>query len=184
MSETKAEKKPRNISPIMRMNMGRSMLVDGLDTRHHPLYSTWRGMKRRCYLPSNDNFRLYGGRGITVCDSWRNSFAAFVADMGPKPSPQHTVDRINPDGNYEPSNCRWATPREQGKNQRAPYRKLTQFPRGWTRMARDAGLNHQVVMNRVLKFGWTFERAVSVPANKVWDGSKGRTYPSKRKNHL
>lgn len=179
-------KKPRNIPPIMREHMGRwksvSMLVDGMTTRQHPLYNTWLGMRKRCYRPENDNYYLYGARGITVCERWRNSFANFVADMGPRPTPTHTVDRINANGNYEPSNCRWATPEEQQKNQRPPKRKLTNLlPNGWTRMAKNAGLNHQVVMNRVVKFGWTLQRALSTPAEKMWDGSKARTYPSKQK---
>lgn len=75
-------------------------------------------MKKRCLRASNDNFALYGGRGITICDRWRNSFADFLADMGARPDGT-TLDRINSDGNYEPSNCRRATVREQNRNTRA-----------------------------------------------------------------
>jgi hypothetical protein len=84
-------------------------------TRVIPLYHTWRTMKRRC---ENPNDKDYGGRGIKVCERWRNSYDAFVADMGPKPTPKHSIDRINNDGNYEPSNCRWATMKEQLANRR------------------------------------------------------------------
>ena len=84
----------------------------------HPLYKTWATMRERCYRKNRPNFANYGGRGIIVCERWRTSFAAFVADMGPKPSPEHSLDRINNDGNYEPGNCRWATWTEQALNRR------------------------------------------------------------------
>lgn len=80
----------------------------------HPLYKIWQGMKARCH-GKNPNQR-YGGRGIIVCERWKNSFQAFVEDMGPRPSLKHSVDRINVHGNYEPGNCRWATPVEQANN--------------------------------------------------------------------
>jgi len=73
-------------------------------------------MKGRCYNKNKDNYRWYGGRGITVCDEWKNDFLQFVKDVGEKPTPKHTLDRINNNGNYEPSNCRWATHSEQMKN--------------------------------------------------------------------
>ena len=72
-------------------------------------YSAWRGMKARCSNPKHSSWRRYGGRGITVCERWANSFEAFLADMGQKPSPELALVRINKDGNFEPGNCRWAT---------------------------------------------------------------------------
>src|SRR5882757_4331895 len=82
-----------------------------------PTYNTWGGMKGRCYNPKNHKFPDYGGRGITVCDRWLTSFENFFADMGLKPQGK-TIDRMENNGNYEPSNCRWATPIQQVHNRR------------------------------------------------------------------
>lgn len=84
-----------------------------------PEYSTWYGMITRCTNPRQPAYKNYGGRGITVCERWRNSFAEFFTDMGPRPEGL-SLDRINNDGNYEPGNCRWATRREQRLNSRKP----------------------------------------------------------------
>lgn len=86
--------------------------------RPSPEYSTWISMRNRCNNPKNHAYSYYGGRGISVCERW-NDYANFIADMGPRPSPTHSIDRENNDGNYEPSNCRWATKTEQAANQRA-----------------------------------------------------------------
>lgn len=74
-------------------------------------------MRARCEQPKHIGFHLYGGRGIRICERW-TSFENFLADMGPKPGPNFSLDRIDVDGNYEPSNCRWATPVEQSNNRR------------------------------------------------------------------
>lgn len=93
-----------------------------------PEYLAWAGMLTRCNNPKSSNFEYYGGRGIKVCERWLQ-YENFFADMGQKPTPTHTLDRINVDGNYEPANCRWATKKEQAKNKRPfiKWRILNRF---------------------------------------------------------
>lgn len=85
----------------------------------HPLYGMWNHMTRRCLAPSADGYESYGGRGISVCDRWLgcDGFANFIADVGERP-PGTSLDRINVNGNYEPANVRWATPKQQARNKR------------------------------------------------------------------
>lgn len=79
-------------------------------------YRTWCAMKERCSRPAHISYKNYGARGIKVCERWLNSFENFFADMGPKPSPKHTIDRADPKIGYVPTNCRWATYKEQFAN--------------------------------------------------------------------
>lgn len=94
-------------------------LDHGFSTRvfTHPLYYVWQAMKQRCNNPKNKNWKDYGGRGIKVCSRWQKSFIAFLKDMSDCPKGM-SLDRINNNGNYEPSNCRWTTQLEQVHNRR------------------------------------------------------------------
>lgn len=99
------------------------MVVNQNRKTKHPLYATWSGILNRCNNEKSVPYKYYGARGIQVCDRWKNSFYDFIADMGERPTPSHSVERINNDGHYEPGNCRWATKLEQVMNKR-PKAKL------------------------------------------------------------
>lgn len=125
-------------------------------------YGIWRGMVSRCREIESGGHRHYGGRGIRVCDRWVNSFDAFYEDMGSRPSPDHSIDRIDNDGDYEPGNCRWATQKEQSRNKRVNY--LVEHE-GEVRCVADwaekYGVSATLLYNRLVKLGWTFEEAIS-----------------------
>lgn len=122
-----------------------------------PEYHVWWNMNRRCYNASDDSFHEYGGRGISVCERWRESVTAFYQDMGPRPE-GGTLDRINNDGNYEPGNCRWATEEEQRNNKRTS--RLITFG-GCTltlnQWSRRTGINRHTIRHRINR-GWPKER--------------------------
>lgn len=102
--------------------VARSRTHGGKSGKESPEYKAWQHAKARCYNRNDAKYPLYGGRGIQMCDRWLSDFAAFRDDMGLRPSSLHSLDRINVDGHYEPGNCRWATPREQGNNRRTTIR--------------------------------------------------------------
>lgn len=120
-------------------------------------------MIQRCNNPKNVKYPRYGGRGIVVCERWK-SFPAFLDDMGPKPTPAHTIERIDNDGNYEPANCRWATKYEQNRN-RAGNRNLTIGGETLTMTdwARRYGISVGCIRHRIER-GWDDARAVTTPA--------------------
>jgi hypothetical protein len=128
-----------------------------------PEYDCWAHMIRRCYTPSTKHFENYGGRGITVCDRWRFSFENFLADLGPRPSAAHSLDRENNDGNYEPGNCRWATAKEQGNNTRRNlYLTFQGQTLTATQWAERLGLGRGVINGRIAR-GWSAEKTLTTP---------------------
>lgn len=127
------------------------------------LYKIWRGMVRRTTEPNYPDYPHYGGRGITVCAEWRESFEAFARDMGPSYRDDLTLDRIDNNGNYEPSNCRWATSTEQARNKRS--NRLLTF-NGKT-MPISAWAEHLAISDTAIRsrlhHGWPVERALTTP---------------------
>jgi hypothetical protein len=126
-----------------------------------PEYNAWASMKSRCQNPKTKNYARYGGRGIAVCEEWSASFESFLKDVGRRPSKRHSLGRIDNDGNYEPSNCRWETVTQQQRNKSSC--RYVEF-RGSTmtvaQAAEEAGANITLVRSR-LKRGWSVERSLS-----------------------
>jgi hypothetical protein len=118
-----------------------------------PEYRAWVHIHSRCTDSNASDYPRYGGRGIMVCERW-DSFENFLADMGPRPSAKHSIDRINNDGNYEPGNCQWATTIEQANNKRS-NRRVTIGGQNKTvaEHARDAGIHYGVLWEHIEK-GW------------------------------
>lgn len=127
------------------------------------LHRNWHSMIQRTTNPNVARYHIYGGRGIKVCDRWRNSFENFASDMGEPPTPQHSLDRINVNGNYEPGNVRWATKKEQGRNTR--FNVVYEY-RGKTACVvehcEDAGISTVMVYKRLSR-GWSIDDAMTLP---------------------
>jgi hypothetical protein len=130
----------------------------------HPLYATYMAMRHRCYSPKNRMFPRYGGRGIKVCDRWLKSFLEFLNDMGPKPSPEHSINRIDNDGDYCPENCDWATRIEQNRN-RINNRFLRFLGRKMCigEWSKEVGIGRTIIRNRVVALHWTVKQALTTP---------------------
>ncbi|WP_454751671.1 hypothetical protein [Cupriavidus necator] len=126
-----------------------------------PEYVAWGHMKSRCYNTANPDYPNWGGRGIRVCDRWRESFVEFLADMGPRPDGM-TIERMDNDGDYEPGNCRWATRREQARNtRRSRYLTVSGVTRTVAEWCEKTGMSERMVRRR-LDRGWSAMRALGI----------------------
>lgn len=124
-------------------------------------YHSWQSMKSRCLNENDPNYIHYGGRGVTVCDEWRESFDAFRQSMGLAPSPNHSVERDDVNGNYEPSNCRWATQKEQNDNRRDTFRvTYNGVTKSVTKWSVETGISVGAIKHRI-KVGWDIGEALT-----------------------
>lgn len=143
-----------------------------------PEHVIWLAIKQRCFNSNCQAYSYYGGRGITMCERWSKSFAAFLEDMGPRPSRYHEIDRINNNGNYEPDNCRWATRIDQANNKRNSvflvFNGRRQTAIQWSR---ELGISRSTIDNRRRK-GWPDEQVLATPIDN--GRGKGRKCPSRR----
>lgn len=144
------------------------MLVNERERNLQPMRNMrliWGTMVRRCHDPENRSYPMYGARGIHVCERWRDSFDAFVQDMGMRPSRQHSLDRIDNNGHYDPKNVRWATATEQARNRRSnrllTYGDETLCVAEW---AERTGLEMRVIYGRLHR-GWDAHRALTTPVH-------------------
>ena len=148
-----------------------------------PIYQSWKAMKARCQNPNHPDYNYYGGRGIKVCERWMD-FANFLEDMGEKPKGL-TLDRVDNNGDYEPSNCRWATPKQQAQNKRDhknQYLFIAMDSQGTmiasnnqNKFARQHGLDQGIIANclngrQKSHKGWRFKRITSLPGEPLrWE---------------
>ena len=136
-----------------------------------PEYGIWHGMKRRCRQVNAKDYAAYGGKGVRVCDRWLHSFKAFYEDMGARPSSDHSIDRIDGDGDYEPGNCRWATRSEQNRNRcdsvMLTHEGETMCSAAW---AKRCGMSKGTLRDR-LKAGWPLGKALTTRV-RMWQRRK------------
>jgi hypothetical protein len=127
-------------------------------------YRTWQKMLGRCYNKNNKDYPNYGGRGIAVCKSWQTDFAAFLRSVGPRPSPAHSLDRF-PDnhGDYRPGNVRWATKKQQNRNQRGNVRiRISGVTMTLAEAVERLGLNYNRIRWRIKVAGWPLHKALEL----------------------
>lgn len=128
-------------------------------------YNSWRAMRERCNNKKYRAYHRYGGRGIKVCDEW-SDFSNFLHDMGKKPTREHELDRVDNDGNYEPSNCRWATKIEQRNNMSSNNRvEIDGITKTVSQWCKHYGIGISVPYNRI-RYGWGMIDAITMPVNK------------------
>jgi len=130
--------------------------------KRNPENVIWADMKRRCHDPKNRDYKNYGGRGIKVCERWQgqDGYKKFLADMGPRPSPEYQLDREDNNGNYEPANCHWTTAKRNNRNRRSSrmltYDGRTQCIKDW---AEELDIKYRTLMSRIYLLKWPTEKA-------------------------
>lgn len=145
---------------------GRIVAADLVPAHTRPELRIFHGMWTRCTNPEHVSYARYGGRGVTICERWK-SFANFFEDMGPRPSPKHSIDRIKTSGNYEPGNCRWATEAEQAHNRgNAVYVEYEGKQQRLYLLAKQHNLPLALVYARIFTAKWSVEKALSTPIGK------------------
>lgn len=145
-----------------------------------PTYNSWMAMRVRCFDYTSSSYEDYGARGVIVCRRWATSYDDFLQDMGERPSLDHSLDRIDPRGNYEPGNCRWATVLEQNNNQRdTTYIDVPgegAVPLGI--LAARCGVPRQVLRGRLVVNGWELGRAMTTLVRAKAANGAGRRNPN------
>lgn len=137
------------------------------DKSKTPEYRTWYHMIQRCTNPNDKDFKHYGGRGIAVCPEWRSSFQAFYEYIGTRPTPQHSIDRIDNNIGYRPGNIKWATTTCQGNNRRT--NRIVAYKgkaMNLTQWASEYGMSSRIIYQRVAILGWPIEKALTKPIQK------------------
>ena len=143
-------------------------------TSKRPEYYIYTTLKQRCYNPRHEHYDRYGGRGIAVCERWRESFADFLTDMGERPSPHHTIERINNDGPYSPDNCRWATKKEQARNRTSNWLiECEGTTRSLAEWSEISGVPRTTITSRIKRSGWSTKEAVFTPTLRYRKGGIG-----------
>lgn len=128
-------------------------------------YHSWCAMKERCNNKNSHAYPLYGGRGIKICERWENSFKNFISDMGICPD-GCSIDRIDPNGDYSPNNCRWATYKEQGRNtRRNVFINYKGEDKTIAEVAEILNINYRTLYYRIFAYGWPVEKAINTPVN-------------------
>ena len=141
--------------------------TSGGEEMKNRLYNIYQGMTKRCYYPDNQNYKYYGGKGIVICNEWKSNFSAFkkwALENGYQDN--LTIDRINTNGNYEPSNCRWVSMKEQCNNRTSnhliTYKGKTQNLKQW---CIELNLNYGIMESRINRYKWSIEKAFETKTN-------------------
>jgi hypothetical protein len=145
----------------------KTSLKHGEAAKRTPEYRSWRAMRTRCENPNHHAYSKYGGRGIKVCERWKD-YPNFLADMGRRPTLDHSLDRIDPDGNYEPNNCRWATSKQQINNRREEFHHHIEWQ--GERLTLSEAADRVGISNALMRWrieNWTVEKAMTQPKRKM-----------------